>query len=178
MLHSKTWECFCHLASLIMCFWRNNNNKLKHIMFSPLCLILQVQFYNSERNSRAQRYVRETTGILASMWCCAVLRRSVLSASLWPHGLQPARLLCPWGFSRQEHWSGLPCPPPEGLPKPGIEPRSTSLQADSLQSDPPRKIKIGHREGTEPASLTCSLLVWLIFACQKHVSLKLRVGGI
>ena len=23
-----------------------------------------------------------------------------------------ARLLCPWGFSRQEYWSGLPCPPP------------------------------------------------------------------
>ena len=21
------------------------------------------------------------------------------------------RLLCPWGFSRQEYWSGLPCPP-------------------------------------------------------------------
>ena len=28
--------------------------------------------------------------------------------SLWPHGLQPTRLLCPWGFSRQEYWSGLP----------------------------------------------------------------------
>ena len=27
-------------------------------------------------------------------------------------GLKPARLLCPWGFSRQEYWSGLPCPPP------------------------------------------------------------------
>ena len=25
-----------------------------------------------------------------------VLSRSVLSNSLWPHGLQPARLLCPW----------------------------------------------------------------------------------
>ena len=25
------------------------------------------------------------------------------------------------GFSRQEHWSGLPCPPPEGLPIPGIK---------------------------------------------------------
>ena len=24
------------------------------------------------------------------------------------HGLQPTRLLCPWDFSRQEHWSGLP----------------------------------------------------------------------
>ena len=25
------------------------------------------------------------------------------------------------GFSRQEDWSGLPCPPPGDLPKPGIE---------------------------------------------------------
>ena len=24
--------------------------------------------------------------------------RSVFSASLWPSGLQPARLLCPWSF--------------------------------------------------------------------------------
>ena len=24
-------------------------------------------------------------------------------------------------LSRQEHWSGLPCPPPEDLPDPGIE---------------------------------------------------------
>ena len=24
------------------------------------------------------------------------------------------------GFSRQEYWSGLPCPPPEDLPDPGI----------------------------------------------------------
>ena len=29
------------------------------------------------------------------------------------------------GFSRQEYWSGLPCPSPEDLPSPGIE--STSL---------------------------------------------------
>ena len=28
------------------------------------------------------------------------------------------------GFSRQEPWSGLPCPPPEDLPDPGIEPMS------------------------------------------------------
>ena len=25
------------------------------------------------------------------------------------------------GFSRQEYWSGLPCPPPGGLSDPGIE---------------------------------------------------------
>ena len=28
------------------------------------------------------------------------------------------------GFSRQEDWSGLPCPPPGDLPDPGIEPIS------------------------------------------------------
>ena len=28
------------------------------------------------------------------------------------------------GFSRQEYWSGLPCPPPGDLPDPRTEPRS------------------------------------------------------
>ena len=28
------------------------------------------------------------------------------------------------GFSRQEYWSGLPCPPPGNLLNPGLEPRS------------------------------------------------------
>ena len=37
--------------------------------------------------------------------------RSVVSDSVRPRGLQPARLLCPWD-SPDEHWSGLPCPPP------------------------------------------------------------------
>ena len=36
----------------------------------------------------------------------------------------PARLLCPWGFSRQECWSGLPFPSPGHLPDSGIEPAS------------------------------------------------------
>ena len=40
------------------------------------------------------------------------------------------------GFSRQEYWSGLPCPPPGDLPSPGIEPRSPTLQADSSPSEP------------------------------------------
>ena len=36
------------------------------------------------------------------------------------------------GFSRQEYWSGLACPPPGDIPNPGIKPRSSALQADSL----------------------------------------------
>ena len=45
-----------------------------------------------------------------------------------------ARLLS-IGFSRQEYWSGVPCPPPGNLPDPRIEPVSPAalaLQADSL----------------------------------------------
>ena len=41
------------------------------------------------------------------------------------------------GFSRKEHWSGLPLPSPGDLPNPGIEPRSPTLQADTLSSEPP-----------------------------------------
>ena len=58
-----------------------------------------------------------------------------MSDSLWPHGLLSARLLCPWGFSRQEYWSGLPCPPPGNIPNTGIEPRSPTLQVDSLPAE-------------------------------------------
>ena len=42
-------------------------------------------------------------------------------------------------FSRQQCWSGLPFPSPEGLPDPGIEPGSPELQADALPSEPPGK---------------------------------------
>ena len=33
------------------------------------------------------------------------------------------------GFSRQEYWSGLPCPPPGNLPDPGIPPVSLTSTA-------------------------------------------------
>ena len=46
------------------------------------------------------------------------------------------------GFSRQEYWSGLPFPPPEGLPDPGIEPVSPAApawQGDSSYAEPSGK---------------------------------------
>ena len=43
------------------------------------------------------------------------------------------------GFSRQEHWSGVPLPSPGDLPDPGVEPGSRALQADALPSEPPGK---------------------------------------
>ena len=55
------------------------------------------------------------------------------------HQLSLRLKISSWGFSRQEEWSGLPCPPPGDLPNPGIGPRSPTLQVDSLSSEPPGK---------------------------------------
>jgi len=38
------------------------------------------------------------------------------------------------GFSRQEYWSGLPCPPPGDLPNPRIE--LVSLMSPALAEEP------------------------------------------
>ena len=46
----------------------------------------------------------------------------------------------PMEFSRQEYWTGLPCPPPVDLPEPGFEPASLvspALQVGSLPLAPP-----------------------------------------
>ena len=91
---------------------------------------------------RQEGFFTPMSGIRAGMlettagWCVSC---SVTSDSLWCHGLYPTRCLCPWGFSRQKYWSGLPCSSPGDIPHPGIEPRSPTLQVDSLLFEPPGK---------------------------------------
>ena len=59
-----------------------------------------------------------------------------------PMDLKPARLLCPWNVSWQEHWSGLPFPSPGDLPdswiKP-VSPESPALAGGFFTIKPPRK---------------------------------------
>ena len=62
------------------------------------------------------------------------LSRVSLFATPWTVAYQAPLSM---GFSRQECWSALPFPSPEDLPDPGIEPGSPTLQADTLQSEPP-----------------------------------------
>ena len=84
---------------------------------------------------------------LAWASCCSWFHSGVQETLVW-FGLVTKScltLVAPWtlahqaplsmGFSRQEYWSGLPFPSPEGLPDPGIEPRSSALQADSLPTE-------------------------------------------
>ena len=73
---------------------------------------------------------------------CSVLCPSVVSDSpgLWdPMDCSPAGPPVQGDSPGKNYWSGLSCPPPGDLPNPGTEPRSPTMQADSLPSEPPRK---------------------------------------
>ena len=59
--------------------------------------------------------VKSTTRVLSCF--CHVL----LCATLWTVAHQ---VLLSMGFSRQEYYSGFPCPPPGDLPNPGVKPTS------------------------------------------------------
>ena len=67
------------------------------------------------------------------------VNHSVVSDSLQPHGLYPARLLCPWDSPGKN--TGVSCHSlsPGNPPNPGIKPKSPALQADFLPSEPPGK---------------------------------------
>ena len=66
-------------------------------------------------------------------WVVLVAQSCQLFGTRWTVACQAPLSM---GFSRQEHWSGLPFPSPGDLPDPGIKPRSLALQADSLLSEP------------------------------------------
>ena len=79
------------------------------------------------------------TAVLVSAfeWVCVRSLSPVwLFATSWTVAYQASPSV---GFSRQEYWSGLPFPSPGDPPDPGIEPRSPTLQADALPSEPPGK---------------------------------------
>ena len=61
-----------------------------------------------------------------------VVQSGLTLATLWTVAFQAPLSM---GFSRQEYWSGLPFPSPGDLPDPGIEPRSPTLQVDSLLNE-------------------------------------------
>ena len=75
----------------------------------------------------------ESEKVKAKKWKWKSL--SVVRLFVTPWTIQSVEL------SRPEYWSVWPFPSPEDLPNPGIEPRSPTLQVDSLPAEPPRKLK-------------------------------------
>ena len=91
-----------------------------------------VKQFSSNRKERIHHQIAHTVsdgvswGEVSSLGhtgccCCLLLSRVQLCATPWSVAPQAPLSM---GFSRQEYWSGLPCPPPGDLPHPGIKPRS------------------------------------------------------
>ena len=76
-------------------------------------------------------FLSSVTSRLRLKWSRAVVSDS---ATPWTVAHQALRSM---GFSRQEYWSGVPFPSPGDLSGPGIQPRSSMLQAEALPSEPP-----------------------------------------
>ena len=107
-------------SQVVMLPTQGSNPHLLHWQMDSLPLSLQG---SSSRLCKERKKVKS-------------LSRVQLFVTLWTvvHQAPPSM-----GFSRQEYWSGSPCPSPGALPSPGIEPRSPTLQADDLPSEPPGK---------------------------------------
>ena len=113
----------------------NHKNPIrKHRNKIPMTLPLAMSFWKCSKNKAIKAKINK--------WVYGKLKK-LLHRKL--KSLTCVRLFAtPWTmqsmeFSRPEYWSGQPFPSPGDLPNPGIEPRSPTLQADSLPAEPQGK---------------------------------------
>ena len=77
------------------------------------------------------------------------------------------------GFSRQEHWNGLLCPPPGVLPDPGMEPSSRVCPALAGGSSP-RSLREAQAGSRSTAAGTSQHLRGKRFRCSEGATLEKR----
>ena len=103
--------CFVLFWAILICiFWYlivvdSNYLNDKWCCAFPLKLSCHQCFFSGERSLRS--------------WVQCHFSHVWLYATPWTVAFQAPLSM---GFCRQEHWSGLPCPPPGDLPDPGIKP--------------------------------------------------------
>ena len=97
--------------------------------------------------------------------------RIQLFATLWTAAHQASLSI---RFSRQEYWSGFPCPPLEDLPDPGIKPTFPALQEDSLPSEPLGKSSASKAQHESSSLRGLSILLWVLVLppCTSMVPLR------
>ena len=121
-----------------------------------------ISFSRGSSQPRDWTQVSSIAGRFFTIWAtreAQSLLMCMLSWSLQPYGLQPAKLLCPWDFPGKKYWSGLPFPPPGDLPDPGVKPTSPVSPVFTdwfFTAVPPRKSLI-----TSYLCLTSLLLIIL-----------------
>ena len=101
---------------------------MQNMLYQSIKIFISLQ---SAKNKDTIFFRKKKLYLYSYSWVC-VLRHFSRVQLLVTVTLQAPLSM---GFSRQEYWSGLPCPPPGDLPDPGIEPASLAspaLQEDSL----------------------------------------------
>ena len=79
---------------------------VKNCHYASKMLNIKIPLLNTKKNRALVLSSFSPTQLFATLWNVA--------------HMAPLSM----GFSRQEHWSGLPCPLPGDLPDPGIKPSS------------------------------------------------------
>ena len=86
---------------------------------------------------------------------------SVVSNCLWPHGLQPTRLLCPWNSPGNNSEVGSHSFLQGIFPTQGLNPHLNALQADYLLSEPPGK-SLKYTKQINPSVMWLNLSHWSV----------------
>ena len=126
--------CKCVYGFFIwkICIWILHQQKCDGVLVPVFFISLMIKLEIIEGNCSSVK----------PLYCSAAVALVSNISDLWTVAHQAPQSM---PFSRQEYWSGLPCPPPGDLPDPGIEPRSPVLQTDSLPSEPQGKPSIAQR---------------------------------
>ena len=128
------------ISNIVPCYSINSIPCYSYYIVGPCCLsflLINVIacFYQSQTpspslphllplgNHKSFLYVCESFSVSCMLSRFSHVR---LCATPWTVAHQAP---LPMGFSRQEYWSGLPCPLPGDLPDPGIKPMSLMFPA-------------------------------------------------
>ena len=105
---------------------------IRSLTMNILMKILTVLCNNKKKDLHFEGWV----SLLVDHWLklflgyyfmCVCQVASIVSDSLRPLKTVAHQAPLSMGFSRQDYWSGLPCPLPGDLPDPGIEPGSCTF---------------------------------------------------
>ena len=95
--------------------------------WQPTAVFLPGESLWTEEPGRLQSIGLQKTGHDWTPKHCCCLAAKLCLILLWPHGLEPVRLLCPWDFPDKNTWVGCQFLLQGIFPDPGMEPTSPAL---------------------------------------------------
>ena len=117
-----------------------------------MCVYTHAHTYGTTGTSLAVQWLRFCASTAGGMGLTPGQVRACITCAVRACSAVSNTFVTPWtvahqaplsmGFFRYEYWSGLPFPPPEDLPNPGVE---TAVQTDSL---PLRHLRSPHVSST------------------------------